>query len=272
MKKRWMIFTAAFLLTAFSLRARAEDYAGGEDWQVTFTGKKLESSFDYEEVADLARGMQPGDRMTMEISLKNSGGRSADWYLSNEVLQTFEETDGTGAAGGAYTYVLTYTDKAGKKELYSSSRVGGEKTGGGNSSAGLHEAVDGLEEYMYLGRLENGGTGSLRLEVVLDGETQGNGYARTLASLKLNFAVENVPESVGPDREADRETPEEASVTPVKEVIRRTVTKYTSEDVRTGDYSRTLFWTLSALGSGILLFLCGAAKLRRDKGGGGDEK
>lgn len=125
---------------------------------------------------------------------------------------------------------------------------------------------------MYLGRLDGSGTGNLRLVVVLDGETQGNDYARTLASLKLNFAVENVPETGGPDREVNRETFEEASEAPAREVIRRTVTKYTSEDVRTGDYSSTLFWTLLALGSGFLLFLCGAAKLRRDKGGSGDEK
>ena len=47
-----------------------------------------------------------------------------------------------------------------------------------------------LEEFFYLDRLVPGGDGIVTLKVELDGETQGNTYQNTLASLQMNFAVE----------------------------------------------------------------------------------
>lgn len=275
-KRRMAAAAAAFLLAALPLSVSAEEYTAGDGLQVAFTGSKLESSFDYHELAARARGMQPGDRMTMEVAVKNAGGERTDWYLSNEVLQTFEETDGTAAGGGAYTYMLSYTDGSGTKELYNSSRVGGEKNNASDSALGLHEAAESLEEYMYLGRLENGGEGKLCLTVVLDGETQGNDYAQTLASLKLNFAVEPVTGEAGSGGSSggggSRGNAGGEAENSSGEVIERTVKRYVTQDVKTGDYSRTLLWTAAALGSGLVLLCLAVAGLRRNRGGNGNEE
>lgn len=280
-KKRWMrrmILMTAVLLAVPSMGVRAsgipenpgEGSPAGEAWQVTFNGKKLESNFDDKAVADLADDLQPGDTVTLELSLKNSDKRAADWYLSNEILKSFEDP-AEGEAGkaaaprnGAYTYILTYRDMdAGETtELYNSNRVGGEKLGDGDTPLGLNEVEESLKDYVYLGRLKTGKEGTLRLDVTLDGETQGNDYAKTLASLKLNFAVESVPETGNPGGGGGAEN----------RTVRRTVTQYVITGIQTGDASQTLWWTMAALGSGLLLLVLFMGKLRKEKGGDGNEE
>ena len=44
-----------------------------------------------------------------------------------------------------------------------------------------------MEDYFYLDRLDKNETGTVELEVGLEGETQGNAYQNTLAKLQLNF-------------------------------------------------------------------------------------
>ena len=84
---------------------------------------------------------------------------------------------------------MTYTDKNGaEKTLFSSDTVGGETVG--SAGEGLHEATDALKDYFYLDTLASGQGSAVTLQVTLDGETQGNGYQKTLADLKMNFAVE----------------------------------------------------------------------------------
>lgn len=273
MKRRWCMIMLAALLAASPVTAYASEASGGEEWQVTFNGKKLESNFDNKDVVDQAKGLLPGDEVTLELSLKNASGRPADFYLSNEILKSFEEpaqadAGGTAgraaspraasASGGAYTYILTYEDASSSQELYNSSRIGGEGKDG--SEVGLKEVEESLKDYLYLGRLNSGKGGALKLTIVLDGETQGNNYAQTLAQLKLNFAVEEVPEETTPGGGSGGRT------------VRRTVTQYVLTGVQTGDESRTLLWTVIALGSGLaLLFLC-VGRIRKDRGGDGNEE
>lgn len=160
----------------------------GAEWNVSFTAdNKMESDYTASDLSTAVYGMQPGDSIVITLNLKNNNASAANWYMTNRVLQSLEES-GTGASGGAYEYELTYTDPEGAEEiLFTSDTVGGENSG---DRIGLHGATSGLEDYFYLDTLAPGRRGVITLRVALDGETQGNDYQNTLASLQMNFAVD----------------------------------------------------------------------------------
>ena len=193
MKKLWISLTA--IVTGFGLLSttvQAETYPQTPtDWQVTFTGSELQSNFTTAAIQESLQGMQPGDDANFVIKLNNKYGDAVDWYMENEVINSFEDTD--VARGGAYTYELVYYPASGPaRTLYTSNTVGGEDTSGG---LGLYEATTALDDYIYLERIGSGQSSRLELHVLLDGETQINAYQDTKAKLEMDFAVE-IPEKV----------------------------------------------------------------------------
>lgn len=190
MKKKILCLAMAMLLMlSMSINVLAEEFEGSKDWTVSFDGEKMDSNFKSAEMTEDILNIQPGDSITLQVNLKNADEEKADWYMTNQVLQTLEESN-DAAEGGAYTYILTYVDPAGGEVvLYSSEVVGGEDA---KDEEGLHQATNGLEDYFYLGRLAKDEQAVIRLYVQLDGETQGNAYQDTLAKLQMNFAVESV--------------------------------------------------------------------------------
>lgn len=183
--------TAAFVLALgmlFSVSTASHAETLDSEWNVSFTAQdKMESDYTASDLSSAVYSMQPGDSMEIRLHLKNDNASPSNWYMTNKVLQSLEES-GTGASGGAYEYELTYTAPDGTAEiLFTSDTVGGENTGG---RIGLHGATSGLEDYFYLDTLSSGQQGEITLRVALDGETQGNDYQNTLASLQMNFAVD----------------------------------------------------------------------------------
>lgn len=85
----------------------------------------------------------------------------------------------------------------------------------------------------------NGDTGTVKLKVALDGQTQGNAYQNTLARLQMNFATELV-QSAGqvPGTGSPRST------------------------VKTGDQTRIMLFVLMMLGAGLVLLLIVFLRLR----------
>ena len=195
MKKRnsaALLCVGALLLGAGG-RVQAEDYQGEDGWSVRFLGNGLESNFKTSDINDAIYNLQPGDSIAITVALENGGGKSTDWWMTNKVLRSLEDTQ-EAASGGGYTYTLIYENPEGTEQiLYTSDTVGGEKEDG--EGAGLKEATDSLEEYFFLDALNTGERGYIYLTVALDGETQGNAYQDTLADLQMNFAVE---ETAGP--------------------------------------------------------------------------
>lgn len=256
MKKRILCFvTMLLLMTGSAMPVRAEEHQGDDGWAVEFNGEKMESNFSTGSLSDVILAMQPGDKAAVSLSLKNSADYTTDWYMTNEVLSSLEDSQSV-ANGGAYTYILTYTNSAGEATtLYSSEAVGGEKTS--NAGEGLHEATDSLKDYLYLERLDPGESGKISLEVALDGETQGNAYQDTLADLQMNFAVEKVTASTAA-------TP--AGTTPTGEK------KKPGEQgtvVQTGDPSHLTLWSAMALISGVVLLILAVIRWksnRRERG------
>lgn len=232
MKKKILCLAMAMLLMlSMSINVLAEDFVGSNEWTVSFDGDKMNSNFKSAEMTEDILNILPGDSITLQVNLKNTDDEKSDWYMTNEVLQTLEESNDS-AEGGAYTYILTYVDPAGGEVvLYSSEVVGGE----GSKEEGLHQATNGLEDYFYLGRLSKNEQAMIRLYVQLDGETQGNAYQDTLAKLQMNFAVEGVT---------------------------------TQTVVKTGDQSPIAMISMAALGCAVVLLVLAilAMRMNRKKG------
>ena len=220
-KKILCLAMMVMMVIGTTMTANAEDFKSSANWLASFTGDKIESNFSTAALADEILQILPGDTITLEVGIQNSSEEETDWYMTNQVLETLEESKDS-AEGGAYTYILTYIGSDGTETvLYSSETVGGEGTVA-DDLEGLHQATDSLEDYFFLERLDQAEKGTVRLFVELDGETQGNDYQDTLARLQMNFAVEKV---AGP-------------------VV-----------VQTGDAANMMMYSAIAFGSGLVLLI-----------------
>ena len=251
MKRKIMcLVMAAAMTVGMSITVFAEDFQGERSWNVTFNGEGMESNFQSSEMTEEIYRIQPGDTIELQVGVGNSSGSETDWYMTNEVLQSLEDTQSV-AEGGAYAYELTYVDPDGEETvLFSSETVGGESSAGGE---GLHQATGSLEDYFYLGRLDSRETGSVHLRVQLDGETQGNDYQDTLARLQMNFAVEEVEVNTVVEKGEDN-------------VINRVVKKVVTTAPKTGDPTHMLGLCAAAPPSGLvpLILAVVSMKKRRD--------
>lgn len=253
MRKKILCLVMAAVMTAgTSLPVFAEHIQGSKDWMVDFDGNKMNSNFDSTEMKSEIYRLLPGDTIELQVGVKNSGADDTDWYMTNEILQSLEESQSV-AEDGAYTYHLTYVDHNNESTvLYSSDTVGGEGTE--EAGEGLHQATDSLEEYFYLDRLEQGETGAVHLTIALDGETQGNAYQDTLAKLQMNFAVEKV----APEKEIQYKPGETTTLTRKKRNVIRTSPK-------TGDTTKILAFCAVAMVSGLVLLFLGIRIFRRNQ-------
>ncbi len=258
MKKKIMAYALlAGMLFSASATVRAESHTAESN--VSFTGENtLAADYTSAEMNDAVYNLQPGDDITINLNLKNDNPSAANWYITNEVLQALEETAGSSASGGAYEYELIYTGPDGSQEvLFTSDTVGGENSG---SRVGLKAATSGLEDYLYLDTIAPGQQGLITLRVALDGETEGNSYQNTLASLQMNFAV-------------DTTTVYNETITEVVDEEGNPVPENSSsrtEIVRTSDESNMLPFIIAAAVSGLLLLLLailGMKERRKQKGG-----
>ncbi len=248
MKKKVLCLAMALVMLAGgSLTAHAEDLQGKDGWKAEFNGKKIVSNFDSGSLADEAGNVQPGDSITLKVQIKNSDSGSTDWYMTNEAVQSLEDAAEV-AKGGAFSYRLAYTGSDGKEtEIYNSDEVGGENATG--KLEGLHQATDSLNDYFYLGRLESGKSGTVTLKITVEGETQNNDYQKTLAKLRMTFAVEKVTASV-------------VKHTPGKV---HTETKMITNRVQTGDTAPILILCLLALISGLVLLIVAIKSAKKKK-------
>ncbi len=230
-----LLIACAFVAAAMPAHiASAEEITGSEGWSVTFDGNQLVSNMG--SIADAVNQMQPGDSVTFTVSLKNAYTADTDFWMYNAVLKSFE--DNSPANGGAYEYRLSYNGE----DIFNSDTVGGEDITGGRE--GLKEATGSLEDYFFLGTLEPNATGTVTLEISLDGETQGNNYQSTLANVDMRFAAELT---------ATPQTPPGVPVRPAK----------------TGDETNVLPLLAVFLVSGIVLLCAAFLLLRRENKKGG---
>ena len=246
--KIWTLCIAALLVLSSSVTALAEDKQGEDGWEVVFDGEHMTSNFSNGKVDEQIAGLQPGDSVEITITLQNTYQGQADWYMKNQVGKALETA--SSAVGGAYDYLLTYTDIKGQTTtLYSSEKFGGDGKIGG---VGLHGATNSLQNYFYLDRMGNGESGVVKLKVALDGETLVNDYQNTLARLQMDFATELVSgQTAGGDE----------STTPGDPSGLRT----DRNAVKTGDETKIMRYVVLMFGSGLILLAGGIFLLRRQQ-------
>lgn len=248
MKKSILCLVMAAIMTVgTSMNVFAEKITGSKDWAVEFDGEKMNSTFDASQLSAEVYKLLPGDSMELQVGVKNTSADETDWYMTNEILQSLEDSQSV-AEGGAYTYRLTYVDhKNAETVLYSSDTVGGE--GSTAAGEGLEQATNSLEDYFYLDRLKKGESGTVHLTIALDGETQGNDYQDTLAKLQMNFAVEKVTAEV--------------EYRPGDPIKKTEVHKVARTDPKTGDETKVIAFSAIALVSGLVLLFFGITSMKK---------
>lgn len=251
-KKLLCLAMTAVVAAGATMPVYAEDYQGRDGWLAEFNGDEITSNFQSSDLADDASGIQPGDSITLNVSIANSADVDTDWYMTNEIVRTLEDASST-AEGGSYEYTLTYVDPAGEENvIYDSSTVGGDTEAG--EAEGLHQLGDTMEEYFYLGRLAEDETGNVRVWLKVDGETQGNGYQQTLAQLRMNFAVEEAAAGTAEPGTGDNQNNQKE----------QTIVKKIVKTIKTGDTTNIVIVSAVALVSGLIL-LAIALKMLNDR-------
>lgn len=264
LKKGLGLLLAAVVACGAALPASAEHYTGDANWKVAFTGKGMESNFQSSVFDDAMTALQPGDSVTLTVQLQNATADGiTDWYMTNEVLRSLEESQQVARNGG-YTYELTYTGPGGEKAvLYSSEAIGGDKDQ--QAGLGLHEATDSLEDFFYLDQLLAGQSAAVTLEVSLDGETQGNAYQDTLAQLQMNFAVELKEIPDGGRFDSNYTDTVSSHGRRLGKNTRGTRTVYVTRIPQTSDESNPLLIAAVCGISGAVLLVLGLLRLRKSK-------
>ena len=187
-------FIIAFLMAMTIVLAApyavfAEEYSV-DDAACSFDGSEISSNFESSDLATYLSHLEPGDKLDYQVTYTNNSGKTTEWYMLNDVLETLEESK-DAAENGGYTYVLKNIGPDGTETTYfDNSEVGGEtKTGG---LEGLHQATNATRDYFFIQQLAPGQSGKTSLHVELDGETQVNDYWDTKGVVRLSYAVEIV--------------------------------------------------------------------------------
>lgn len=267
-KKMKMILTAVVSLLLVVMQYMPA-YAVNSEFSGSckFDGKVINSDFRNSDIARAVTDMEPGDSASFTIKYTNAHQEKTDWYMSNKVIQTLEKANsakkgvtspGTGTAeNGGYTYELIHTDKAGNRTvLFSNKTVGGDARP--NGMQGLEQATNAMDDWFYIQTLEKGESGTVTLNVELEGETQANDYMDTEGEIEIRFAVEIAKEETivtppggkTPQTELDTETRSKTSG---------------SKGVKTGDDNHLGVWTGVMAVSGLLLLAFAVISIRKDR-------
>lgn len=177
---------ALALACVFGFAGVAQAQTENVSWSVTYNAdKQMVSDYDQAAIDEKLSSLQPGDSFTMSVTLNNDYSSATDWYMTSDAVKTLEEA--SSASNGAYTYQLIFNDRT----IYSSDTVGGDGANG-------FKEIDGATgKWFFLGSIDPDATGTVRIEMSLDGETQGNAYMNTLGTLNVAFAVEESGAAAG---------------------------------------------------------------------------
>ena len=195
MKNKIKNIVLALAVTAISFSMTAVNASAAtvnKGWNVTYDGTKMTTDYDLDK-ATIEHAM-PGDTLAFAISYTNDTTEALDFYLNTAVITTLEDDEAGDAAGGAYSYKLSYVLDGAETIIYDSDTIGGDN----DVLKGLKQIQgDNPEDtYFSLGRVTAGDSGVVNLVIKLDGNSQDNGYMAKLATMNVSFGVEKIPQPV----------------------------------------------------------------------------
>lgn len=197
----------AALLTALIMMitpqmAFAEEFSNS-DAKCSFDGNEISSNFDSSDLATFMSNLEPGDSLEYKVTYVNASGKTTEWYMLNDVLETLEENKNVAENGG-YSYMLKNVGPDGTETVYfDNTKVGGDDSPAGLE--GLKQATNATKNYFFIQQLAPGQSGTTVLRVELDGETQVNDYMDTKAVIRLAYAAEIITPAKGNDKKSDPE-------------------------------------------------------------------
>ena len=59
----------------------------------------MESNFSSADISDAVYALQPGDSVTIRLELENKSSQATDWYMTNQVLSSLEDSSDTARGG-----------------------------------------------------------------------------------------------------------------------------------------------------------------------------
>ena len=183
-----MLIAAGFA----GLDTKAEAATQSIGWDVTYSGNGFSSNYDVSK--STITSVMPGDTIVFRVNYINGSKDASDFYLSTDIINSLEEKSIGGgesnAAGGAYSYKLGYTVKGVETIIYDSETIGGDTSVVAGLKQVQGQAGDGSGAYFNLGKLEAGESGTINIEIALDGNSQDNSYMAKLATLDVKFGAE----------------------------------------------------------------------------------
>ena len=256
MRKLFPLLLAVMLMIGFSTASYAAKVTG----TATYDGSSLSVSDNSGTMKQTLTSMVPGDDVEIVYDLTNKSSNKTDWYVKDDIVKAFE--DAAASDSGAYTYRLSYKDKDGEERvIYSNDTVGGDSSDN-EAPKGLHQATNSTDKYFYLDALNAGETGSVSLEIAIDGETHNNDYQKTLSDIETNFAVQEVRSGSTGDSE-DRETN--------NEVVTSGGSGHSNAATRTGDQMRLILYIALFAAAGIALICVIVYMIIKRRRGGSHE-
>jgi len=151
---------------------------------VTYDGSKI--SYNYANTNQFGtafENMVPGETRTLEITLSNTSGEEANFFMDTAVIKAFE--DAVKASGAAYQVTMDVVQDGNTTNIYGGSNgatVGGDKSG-------LYDLNGNLNKTFLAAKIPAGKTAAVRMSVTLDGETNTNNYQALTGTFQFNFSV-----------------------------------------------------------------------------------
>ncbi len=191
MIRRSLGLTAAALALGFSMSMTA--YAATSDLQLTLDEN---GSFYYStdnkisngkiSLGDMFQGIAPGETRTATTTLTNDCAY-ADFYISTQTLDTFEDNGKSGGATNGYYDIQLSVTRDGTTTYVYDSTLGGYTGNQTNSAYGLLEMNDNLDSYVFLTTLNEDESAIVTFSITLDGETVGNSYSAKDAVIDFDY-------------------------------------------------------------------------------------
>lgn len=187
-------------------------------------------------------GMAAGETAVETINVRNESDEAVNLYISQNTLQTLEESKETD--GAAYEFNLCVGETFANAVSLLEKPAGGYDGDSTASAAGLSE-IDELEDYTFFTNLEPGESTNLYMTIFLNGERNDIDYSNAIGKLELSF-------------KCDTRNNQRAFANVVKRIP---VIKY----VKTGDKNMILLYGVIFLAGVGVITLTVARKHKRKK-------